>query len=174
MEYWPEGVRGRIRLDVVHHKSHGHGDGPGVVHVVEVDARYREIAAACGDDSNENDAWVAANPYEAIGRRWEFPQKPLAALVLCVPAVPAVPAAVPVAVRTPILSTAGVYYDRPNAMTAVIRMVEYNGLEECVDEEDSIEVGDELLAPHRLGKTDDMELDIAETPAYPKHWSTAG
>ena len=170
MEYWLEGVRGRIRLDAVRHKSHGHGDWPGVVHVVEVDARHGEIAAVCGDDSDDNDAWVAANPYEAIGRRWESPQKPLVALVLCVPAVPAAAAAV----RTPILSAASVYHDRPSAMTAVIRRLEHNGFGESADEEDSIEVGDELLAPHRLGKTDDMGLDIAEAPAYPKHWSIAG
>ena len=66
--------------------------------------------------------------------------------------------------RTPILSAASVYHDRP---TAVIRMLK------SVGEEDSTKLGDGLMAPHRLGNADDMELDIAGASAYPKHWSNA-
>jgi hypothetical protein len=120
LEYWLEGVRGRNHLDVVHHKSHGHGvDGAGVVHIVEVGVRYGEIAGACGGGDDDDDARVAANPYEAIGWGWGIPQNPFVALVLYVPAGPA-----DAAVHTPILSAASVYHDRPNAMTAVIRMLE--------------------------------------------------
>ncbi len=75
------------------------------------------------------------------------------------------------AVRTQILSAASLHHDRPNAMTVVIRLLKRR---ESGGEEDSIELGDELLTPHRLGNTDDMELDIAEALAYPKHWSNAG
>ena len=153
-------MRGRNRPDAVYHKSHRHGGhGVGAVHIAEIDVRLGEIAAAaCCGDGDDKDAWVAANPYETISRRWKMPQKPLVALVVYVPAL---------AVRTPILSAASVYHDRPNAMTAMLRMLK------SVGEEDSIGLGDGLPAPHRLGNTDDMELDIAESPAYPKHWRNA-
>ena len=160
MEYWLEGVHGRNRPDAVDHKSCGHGgDGAEVVHIAGIDARYGETVAARGDGGN-GDAGVAANPYEAIGRRWVIRQKPSMALVVCVPAV----------VRTPILLTANVYYDRPNAVMAAIRMLGRNEVEESVAEEDSIEDGVGLLAQHMLGNTGDMGRGIAETRAYPKHW----
>jgi len=184
LEYWLEGARGRNRLDAVHHKNHERGsDGAGVVHIAEVDARHGagvvhiaeigarhgEIAVARGGDGGDKDAWVFANPHEAIGQRWEFLQKPLAAHVVYVPAVSGA-----YTLRTPVLSAASVYRDHPIALTAVIHILEHNGFGESVGEKDSIEVGDELLAPHMLGNTDDMGLDIAEGLAYPKHWSNAG
>ncbi len=74
MEYCLEGVRRRNRPDAVYQKSHGHGgDGAGFVHIAEVDG---EVVAACESDGNDEDAWVAATPYDTIGRRREIPQKP--------------------------------------------------------------------------------------------------
>lgn len=162
-----EGVRGRNRPDVVYQKIHGYGgDGTGAVHIAEIDARHGEVVAGCGSDGDDKNAWVAATPYDTIGRRWEIPQKPSVTLVVYVPALSAA-----AAVRIPILEAARVYHERPNAMTVVIHVLKRAG---SGGEGGSIELGDEVLTPHWLGNTDDMELDIAEAPAYPKHWSNAG
>ena len=151
-------MHGRNRPDAVHHKSYERGgDGAEVVHIAGIDARYGKTVAARSDGGNGD----AANPYEAIGRRGEIRQKPSMALVVYVPAV----------VRTPILSAANVYCDRPNAVMAAIRMLGHNEVEESVAEEDSIEDGVGLLARCMLGNTGDMERGIAETRAYPKHWN---
>lgn len=143
-------MHGRNLPETVHHRNYERrGGGAEVVHIAEVDARYGEIAAvARGGDGNDRDARVAASPHETIGRRWEIPQKPGALAVAGVPASAA-------------------------AVTPAVRMLERNELEESVGEEDSSEDDDELSVRHRLGKTDDMELDIAETLAYPKHWNNA-
>ena len=50
-----------------------------------------------------------------------------AAVAAATAAVVVVVVAAAAAVHTPIPSVASVYYDRPNAMTAVIRMMEYDG-----------------------------------------------
>ena len=162
-----EGVRGRNRPDVVYQKILGHGgDGAGAVHIAEIDARHGEAVAACGSDGDDKNAWVAATPCDTIGRGWEIPQKPLAALVVYDPALSAA-----AAVRIPILEAASVYHERPNAMMAVICVLKRT---RSGGEEGSIELGDELLTPHWLGNTGGMGLDIAEALAYPRHWSNAG
>ena len=114
-------MRGRSRPDAVYQKIHGHGgDGAGAVHIAGIDARHGEAVAACGSDGDDKNAWVVATPYDTIGRRWEILRKPLASLVVYVPALSAA-----AAVGTPILEAASVYNERPNAMMAVIRVEAY-------------------------------------------------
>lgn len=159
MEYWLEGVHGKNRPDAVRHKSHGRGGhGTEVVHILEVDARYGEIAAAAACGGHGDDKGGAAKPYAAIGRSWKIRPKSLVGLAVYVPAVSAAPV-----VRTPILSAASVSRGRPNTTTTAIHVLEYNEFGESVGE-----------ARYWLGSTNDMGLGIAETLAYPRHWNNAG
>lgn len=158
MEYWLEGVHGKTRPDAVRHKSYGRGShGTEVVHILEIDARYGEIAAAAACGDHGDDKGGAAKPYAAIGRSWKIRPKSLVCLAVYALAVSAAPV-----VRTRILSAASVCRGRPNTTTTAIRVLEHNEFVESVGE-----------ARHRLGNTNDMGLGIAVTLAYPKHWNNA-